>query len=368
MKKKIMIYITSMKPAGGIERVVASIANALSDEFYFSIFTKDSTPSHYFLKDSIKHYKSNDEYELIMNLNKIQRILRILKKIFSNLNRNKKMIKKINPDYIYTTNIIDVIEVILCGYRKKIIATEHGSKFAYNNFYKILKKIVYPFINVVVVPTTMDTELYLKEKIKAIYIPHFNPYEKIKKSSNNKKNNQIKIALNIGRLTKDKQQEKLLEIWKSFLQGKEDKKKWKLKIVGDGEEKNNLLNFINKEGLKDSVELISSVKNIEKYYKEADVFLLTSKFEGFGMVLLEALSFEVPCISFNSPSGPKDIVIDQVNGFLVEKNNSDDFLMKLKEISSNPQLLKKMSENALSKSKYWSNDEIKRKWIEILGG
>ena len=97
----------------------------------------------------------------------------------------------------------------------------------------------------------------------------------------------------------------------------------KLLLVGYGSDKRKLIDYINKNKLKKKVLLITDNKNIFSYYKIADLFVLTSIYEGFGNVLVEAGMFKVPIISTNCKSGPKEILNNGKFGDLVDVGDND---------------------------------------------
>jgi glycosyltransferase involved in cell wall biosynthesis len=89
----------------------------------------------------------------------------------------------------------------------------------------------------------------------------------------------------------------------------------------------------------------SSRKNIEEKYAESSIFVLSSRYEGFGMVLIEAMSFGIPCVSFDCNYGPSDIIKDNEDGFLI-KNGDEKFCRKLQELMKDENLRKEMGEKA----------------------
>lgn len=364
MGKNILIYIDSMSPAGGIERVVSNLSNEWVKKHNITILTKDKKKSFYYLNESIN--VAYLDKPLLLNMDsKISRIIEIIKNIFSCHNKLKTFINKRKFDYIYTTNPINSLEIYLLGedYRKKLIVSEHGSKLGYNKIYNFIKKIIYPKVYKVSVPTKLDTKLYLKEKnIPVEYMPHPCTFKLKEKNDLNKK-----IVLNVGRLTGDKQQLKLLEIWKNVIQD-EDLNTWKLVIVGKGEYKAILENYINDNDLLNNVKLLDPVKEVENFYKDASIFLLTSKYEGFAMVLLEAMSFGLPCISFDCPSGPRDMIKNNLNGYLVKNDDLYDYISKLKVVMKNEDIRYRMGEEAFDFVRQWDNEEIFKLWDVVFEG
>ena len=173
------------------------------------------------------------------------------------------------------------------------------------------------------------------------------------------------IALNIGRLTDVKQQIILLKIWNQLVNIK-NIKNWKLYIVGGGELKIIFEEYITENSLQDYVFIFPPEKDISKFYKKASLFLLTSKSEGFGMVLLESISFGLPCISFDCPSGPRDIIKNDENGYLIEENNIEDLEKHIVKFISDPELKIQMGKASLLLSRNWDDSILLKQWHEIL--
>ena len=171
-----------------------------------------------------------------------------------------------------------------------------------------------------------------------------------------------KIVLNVGRLTADKRQDELLRIWSQI----KEKNGWELWIVGDGEEKDNLNELIKALSIEDSVKLIPASKEIEKIYKQASIFALTSKCEGFGMVLIEAMAFGVPCIAYDCPSGPRDIIINGDNGLLIPNNLDMQYINKLQDLLTNHIKLVEMGNGAYKTVNNWDNETIITEWSKIF--
>lgn len=359
--KKILIYINSMNPAGGIERVVSNLSNEWVKQFNIFIVVKDNPSSFYRLDSRTSLITIDCPLKLNMK-NRFSRIFSLFSNIIRVHFKLRKTIAKINPNIIYTTNPVNSLEVCLLGKKKskKLIISEHGSKFGYNNIYNYIKKLVYPRAFKISVPTSLDTRLYLEEGYPAVFIPHISTFSRQEKNFVCEK-----VILNIGRLTQDKRQIDLLRIWNEIVKEKADQG-WRLKIVGRGEEKENLTNYIDANNLNNSVEILEPIKDVDQFFKMASIFAFTSQFEGFGMVLLEAMSFGVPCISFDCPSGPRDIIDDGVNGFLIEDRNHKSYKKMLVELMSNNELRENFSNQSFIKASNWENQRILNQWYELF--
>lgn len=357
-KKKIIIYVESLKGAGGIERIVSQLVEEWKKIYELKIFTKDK--GEIYFSSEFKDVKiiSLNCKRIINMHNRFQRCWSTFINLFVSIKKISCLIKKEKFDYIYVTTPLNALECICAGIKpQKIIVSEHGSALGVNKIYRIIKKYTYPKVKCVSVPNKMDVDIYKEYGANAVYIPHL-----VKKIEYNKERYDKKVMLNVGRLTKDKQQELLIECWNDALAYSD----WELWIVGDGEEKNNLESKIKKLNLEGKIKLFSSTKNIDSFYKNATFFILSSKYEGFGLVLVEAMSYALPCISFDCPSGPRDVIEDGKNGFLIKKNKTD-MINTLKKITKlTEEDIKIMAQNSQKTIEEWDNEYILNKWKKIF--
>lgn len=359
--KKLLIYVNSMNALGGIERVIANLSEKFAEYYNVTILVKDDPVSSYYLPNSIEMETLDVKLKLNMNL-RAQRILHIPLNMIKSIFALKRYLKERRFDYIYVAFPTNGLEIYLANkyIRKRIIATEHASFYAYNSIYKKIKQWLYPRLEAISVPTTMDTKIYQTFGYKAFYIPHLSTYNELVKNSMSSKR-----IINVGRLTSDKQQLMLLRIWKKVNEDLPNNE-WRLQIIGSGEEKQHLEEYVRENKLK-NVELIPHTKNIKEYYRNAELFVFTSKMEGFGMVLLEAMSFGVPCISFDCPSGPRDIIHDNQNGYLVPCYDENAFVKKILYYINLPTEQKRvLSKGALDTIKNWNNEKIIDQWRNLF--
>ena len=353
---KIFIYIDSMSPAGGIERVVSKHIAFFTKKHDVTLMTKDTKDSFYDLPQNIEI--SSLKIDSSMNMNsKVQRILQTIKQLVKT--RKKLKVYKNNYDLFYVTHIRNLLELYLAGVdMKKVIVTEHGSYYGYNNVYKKLKQWLYPKCKYVVSPTSMDYEIYKSQNCNAFYIP--NPLSFFDERFSDLEQ---KTVINIGRLTSDKRQDLLLNIWKKITVNHQD---WKLKLVGKGELKEQLIQIIKEYNLQKSVEIIDPIKNVEDLFLNSSIFAFTSKYEGFGMVLAEAMSYGVPCICFDIPSGPRDIIENHIDGFLIEDNNIENYTSKLELMMTDDKKRKEMGKNAKQNIQRFLDTKIETQWNNLL--
>lgn len=361
MSKRLLIYLNSMNAFGGIERVIANLSNHLCNYYDITILVKDEPISAYQLDQRITLDSLHVPLEMDMT-SWFRRILSVPVNAIKSVRALRRYFKNHTFDVIYTAFPMNGLEIYLSKkyYRNKLIASEHASYYAYNKIYRLVKQYLYPRLQAISVPTTMDTNIYQDLGYQAFYMPHLTTF-----APSLTQPEDTKTIINVGRLTSDKQQLLLLQIWEKVnekLPGHE----WKLQIIGSGEEEESLKTYIQTSGLT-NVEMIPHTTRIADYYKNAELFAFTSKMEGFGMVLLEAMSFGVPCISFDCPSGPRDMISNNQNGYLVEPFDLEAYAecicqyIQLDSSSKN-----RYKEAAKETIINWDNDAIISSWLELI--
>ncbi|MGU5659486.1 glycosyltransferase family 4 protein [Aeromonas veronii] len=358
--KKILIYINSMQPAGGIERVVSTLANELCYDYHIDILVKDEPRSFYVLNDRVNINTINVHLKLDMT-SRVKRACSLFFSLFLSIIKLRSYFSQHSYDYIYVTTPLSFLECLFTfRVSNKIIASEHGARDNYNRIYKLIK-YAYKLAKVYVLPTTEDYRYYLSKGFPASYIPHLRPTLPYIKTNVGQK-----FVINIGRFTADKRQSLLVSMWSRIISGNPELNDWVLLLVGQGELKKEIEDLINELELSESVKLILPQQNIQDLYTRASIFALTSSSEGFGMVLLEALSFGLPVISFDCPAGPRDIIEDGKDGFLIKNDNVALYESKLRELMLNESYRQSMSESNFIKGQTWNDSEILDKWRELF--
>lgn len=355
-KKSIKILLGDISSRGGIERVSVSLANALSDEYDVEIISLYKTNSELYFKPSKKvniHILKNEYEESMYNRKKklIEGMLFDLRYI----NKKKKSLGKLigHNDIVISCDTKMSLLAKLSG-SKHIIAIEHFEYDVINPILKYIRKIIYKKISAVVTLTNEDAKKYSwlsphKHKI----IP--NIVDIPEKKSLEKENN----VLAIGRFVEQKGFDLLLSAWSKI-----STEGWSLIIVGDGPDKPLLEKFINDNKLSNVV-LAPFTDNIGRHYEQAKIFVLSSRYEGLGMVLIEALSYGLPCISFNCPAGPKSI-LSKDNGILVKAESSEELSIAIKKLMDDGNLRDLYSAKAVPSIKEYTKEQVLKLWVEII--
>ena len=250
---------------------------------------------------------------------------------------------------------------ILTG--EKVVVSIHNNPLKKHNWYeRILIRYLYKFPNVLkVIAVSKGIEKILTNKFnlkntKVIYNPI--NFSDCKEKGKIKYKNYI---LAVGRLHYQKNYELLL---KSFKNTKAIKYT-KLLIAGEGPERKKLEALIDLLDLRGKVILLGQVSNIEDYYNNASMFVLSSRYEGFGNVIAEALSYSCACIATNCPTGPSEIIANEQNGLLVENENQDALTKAIDRLYFDEELKNKFRKNARKSIEHLKLENITKKWLSL---
>ena len=174
---------------------------------------------------------------------------------------------------------------------------------------------------------------------------------------------QNKKVITAGRLVPQKNFKSLINAWQTISKKHPD---WQLEIWGEGELKEELQEQIIKLGLEDSILLKGYTNNIQSEMLNASLFVLTSIFEGFGLVITEAMSCGLPVVSYACPCGPKDIITEGKDGFLVEVNDEIALANRINLLIENEELRKQMSDTAKIKAEKYNIKNITSMWMNLF--
>ncbi|ELX04802.1 glycosyltransferase family 4 protein [Acinetobacter baumannii] len=342
----LLFIINSLKDKSGSERVAVELANKMSaiEDYDITLLNRESN-------------KNSTAYPVADNVN----VIALDGNLFQFYQKLKKHIAASNYDVVVVHNMGKLS--LLCAFVpniKKLVILEHVSFVSRPQKIQILSKLLYRKIDQVVTLTQNDKEQFDKFHSNVIVIPNFSPFSIASQPQNNSKQ-----IVTIGRLTDQKNYIHLLQAWNKICQTIPD---WQLNIYGEGEHQEILQDYIKQQSLK-NVSLKGSTSNVKEVYEQSSFFVMSSKYEGLPMVLIEAQSFGLPVVSYNCPYGPSDVIRDSKNGFLVEDQNVDELAAAILKLALSPHLLEQFSQSSLLNAKKYQPEQILRMWIEkVLEG
>ncbi len=365
---RLIIVIYSLE-GGGAERVTASIANWFGesgDEVELITITGDEKDA-YALSGQVHRY-------CLVNSRLSGGVVRA---IIANVRRIldlRSRIKLRSPDVVLammtTASVISVLATI--GAKVPIVVSERTNPAVHELglWWKVLRRITYPFTRAVVV-LTKDSLRWLSHEIsRANYVvipnsiefpmpsvpPVLSPEEYTRDGK--------KIVLGVGRLDNGKQFDILIE---AFFELAEFYPDWNLVIVGDGPLRADLLRRASASSFASRIFLPGRVGNIGDWYSAAEIFVLSSKYEGFPNVLIEAMSYGCAVISYDCDTGPRDIIEHEVSGLLIPPSGGIAALRdSIQRLISDSVLRSRLGEKAISVREKYSRQKIMNEWARVL--
>lgn len=369
---KVVYCLNSIVELGGIAKVTILKANELARKgFEVYILVSDHNNKQTQLNSNVKLINLNINYYKDDWKSYFHVLKGIIIKRKQHKNKLKKILNQIQPDVVIS---VGQSEKYFLPYIKgpwKTIREFHYDKLyrirsANNFFQKFIARIVNFYdlnfiikkFNKIVVLTNEDKIHNWINKDNVFVIPNpivVKPF--VLPSFENKK------IVAVGRLVEVKNYRSMICAFKKVAEKHPD---WILEIWGEGNLKIQLQNEISNLNLKENIILKGTTDNLNEIYGNASLLLMTSKYEGWGLVLTEAMSYSIPVISYDCPYGPKEIVEDGINGFLIPSGKENLFAEKICFFIENPEVLKDFCKKANVSIRKFDIDKIMNKWIEVF--
>ena len=372
-----IVYVTpALYMAGGVERVLTLKANYFADCFGYDItiiLTEGQGKTLFYpLSDKIKVINLNIGFEELWTCSFAKKIFVYLKKQRQFKKALTKELMSIRPDFTISLlrREINFINDICDGSRK--IGEMHINRSNYRNFEandsNFVKSIFAKFWmrSLVSKLRKLDSFVVLTEEDKSAWPELRNIYvipDPLSFIPTQYSSLTEKRIIAVGRYAYQKGFDLLLQAWAKIEKQFPD---WDIAIFGDG----------NCEPYKQQLEelgvdpsrchLNGPTTDIQKEYVNSSVFAFSSRFEGFGMVLVEAMACGLPVVSFACPCGPKDIIKDGEDGLLVENGNVEAFAGSLSQLMQNPSLCQSMATAGKTNVQRFYMNHISMRWKNLF--
>lgn len=354
-----LVYITNgINGSGGLERVLSIKASILADHYSYDVsiltLNEPNNQPFYEFSPNIKIVRVNTTRH-----NSLDYFLSYCREL-------QKEIYNIQPDIICVCDdgLKGFILPVLIKTSAKWVYERHVSKLIdIKDTDKFFKKIItnVQWMLMGILAKNFDKFVVLTEKNllewgrlnNIIVIP--NPL-----SLNNNQTSKLdsKKVICVGKISYQKGQDILVSIWKEIHAKFPN---WQLHLYGKED-----LNFINTDKLGNNIFFHPPEKNILQKYLESSIYVMPSRFEGFGMVLIEAMNCGLPCISFDCNYGPSDIIVNNEDGFLIENGNSDLFKQRLEQLLQDENLRKNMGKKGHDNVERFSANHIVATWNSLF--
>lgn len=372
---KIVYCLNSIRYLGGIQRVTVVKANALAEietnEVYIivtdnknGVFTEPLSPKVHLIDLDINYYE--DDYKSRWN---------VLKGIFIKRREHKKrltsVLNEIQPDIVISVgqsekNMIPSIKGKWKTIREFHFVKDYRLRQANSLFDKILAwgGNIYDFsykikgYDQIVSLTHEDKETNWKGWKKVSVIPNPSTFQTDKTSTLDRKK-----VISVGRLSPQKNYASLIRAFKYVADKHPD---WSLDIYGDGPQETELRSLINHLNLNKHVYLKGFSSNVKEEMINASIYAMSSIFEGFPLVLIEAMTCGLPVVSYTCPCGPKDLISDKKDGFWVEVHDEVELANKLNLIIEDKNLMRSMSHAAIEKVQHYTTKSIITLWMNLF--
>lgn len=357
--KKIALVKWILDDSGGGERVAVSLANELTKKYevhLIGITTKQS--DLFFGINSQVKYSNFFDHRVRLSKN-ILKISKMLKKYFLDNEIEVAFGIGIFSNIFLSLSGIGIsTKVVLCDHTNSITANRELSK-------KVQRYVGTKLADKIITLTQEDRKNYIRKygisENRIAYIYNW----KENRLSNIPYNDESTKIVTVGRFDYQKGYDYLIQVAKKVLAKMPD---WTWEIYGSGkqDEVDKIRDLITENDLQDKLVIKGLEKNQDLIYGDKGIYVMTSRYEGLPLVLLEAQQYNLPIVSFRCPTGPSEIIEDGVNGYLIDCYDTDKMSEKLLELMKNDDLRQSFSDHAKDTMDKFDKNKILNQWIELI--
>ena len=362
---KIMFFTLSLQN-GGAERVIASLSNEMAKKHDVIIATVHNSPDHYRLDETIKR----DFLDKTQQIEKSRLVRKIEKLSPKRISRLINIIEKESPEVIITflplpsfyimaakrfSKVVKDIPVILSEradpgkeYQNKVIFGAMKEFFKNADGFVFQTEDARKFYDGIVKRETKIIENPINESFLSHRMPK----------------NRRKIVVSCGRLEAQKNFKLLMRAFKGLV---EKYPEYELEIYGEGSQKHELARFAKELDIDSKAHLKGRVENVADKIADAELFILSSNYEGMPNALMEAMALGIPCIATDCPvGGPRALIKNGKNGVLINVGDEKQLVEAMTKIVSDKVFASRLSKNSREWSKGYTVEKVADKWEKYI--
>lgn len=355
---KIMYIVEDFAENGGVERIVSQKANTFASDYRHDVTIvsvyKDSRPILYSIGKSVAFISLNVPFA-VKGKGKVATLVSRIATLATAAARLNKTVCSINPDIIFFTTTLGALLLPLCHTKARKIFEAHTARpfTPYQSLYTPTERLA----DTIVCLTKGDTLSYKKAR-RVEVIPNF-----IEPPSHFVTDYSTKKAIAVGRLEDAKGFDILIDCWKIVAQAFPD---WHLDIYGIGSRHDCLQAQIDRFGLADKITLCGRSNNIMDVYPQYSLHIMTSRYEGQGIALVEAQACGLPSVVTDFQFGASDIVTDAYNGRVVAQSDNMALADAIGKMMASESMRRAYGANAIETAKTYYKENIFGKWDELI--
>lgn len=364
-----LLFVISSLTGGGAEGVMSTLSNQLAARGHDVILISNLRRHVYKIDDKVRLIDSRDwEHDTF----KGSFPFRVYKKIanrFRDYKNLKRIIRQEKPDLVMSFLLQWLWQLILiCKWRIPIV-------FASRNAYErslgagdfFTKHVLWKFADVLSVTSYYDVAFLHKKYKQVVSVPNPLRYEPLSDEEYKRTFDSRKNILACGRITSQKGFHHLVLAFSKIASKYPG---WSIDISGkegiDEKYENYLKGVIKETGMEDRVHFIGFNKDVDRIMREHSIFCLSSNNEGFPNVLNEAMAMGCTCVSYDIVTGPREIIIDGLDGVIVDNQNIDELAHELSRVMDNKDMRYNYGLHAIENIKRYSCDVVIDKWELLL--